>query len=88
MYRNVKKINIIQIRSTNSPNERYLCNISDKNKHTVKANDRPITCPTDGRTRLPHPKLPPRPNTNQESTSGTLSEAQVSCSVRSAIPAF
>jgi hypothetical protein len=37
---------------------------------------------------IPHPKLPRRPNTNQKAKGGTLSEEQVPCSVRSAIPAL
>jgi len=37
---------------------------------------------------IPHPKLPPCPNANQKAKGGTLSEEQVPCSVRSAIPAL
>ena len=86
IYLNVKKkINITQIRSTNSPKERSRFNISDENRRMENANGRHIRCPAE---RLPHPKLPPRPNTNQKAKAGTLSEQQAPSSVRSAISAF
>jgi hypothetical protein len=86
MYR--KKISITQIRGINSPNERSRCNISDENRRTENANGRHITYPAERRARLLHPKLLPRPNTNQKAKGGTLNEEQVPCSVRSAISAL
>lgn len=52
------------------------------------ANGRHITCPAERRARLPQPKLPPRPNTNQKAKAGALSEEQSPSSVRLAISAF
>jgi len=83
-----KKINITQIRSTNSPNERPQFNISDENRRMKNANGRHITCPAEIRARLPRPKLPAGPNTNQKAEGGTLGEEQVPCSVHSAISAL